>query len=150
MKKLITLFLFIFLSACRGPSDSGKWVEGPTEIVIQNNLGGNIQSFIAERRSLEASGLPVRIVGYCASSCTIMYSLPNACMEKGSSLAFHGASAFLELAEDIGNQFLSNYYRAGIKEKFDTDWKNYTNPLKTISRETAKKLDPEIKFCEDV
>jgi hypothetical protein len=150
VKRLIAVLMMIgLLASCQRPNDSGVITTTDTSVTISNNDGGTLAAFVLERSKLKASGKQVIISGYCASSCTVFYSLPNACMEKGSSLHFHGASALIGIAEDLGNAKISQYYRAGIKTSFDNDWYKYTKPLKAVTREEAKILDPEVKFCED-
>jgi hypothetical protein len=151
MKKLIASLMIIgFLASCQRPNDSGVFIETSDTVTINNNNGGNLVAFMKERSDLKASGKKVIISGYCASACTIFYSLPNVCMAKGSSLLFHGAKGMIDLADDIGNALLSTHYYAGIKTSFNNDWYTYSTPLKVVTREEAKVLDPAINFCEDL
>lgn len=149
MKSLIA-FLVLFMLAiagCRGPKDTGVFLETDDTVFITDNGGGTLGLFEMRRAKLKASGKRVVISGYCASGCTIFYSLPNACMAKGSSLHFHGAAG-LPIAEDIANIKLARYYRAGIKKGFESEWYKYSKPMYKLTREQAKALDPDIKFCE--
>ena len=119
-------------------------------MTIHNSGGGTIAAFVKERKALVASGKRVVITGYCASACTVFYSMPNACLAKGSSLHFHGAKGFFGVSETVGNAMMARYYRAGIKDGFLADWKHLTKPMHKLTRAEAKALDPEIKFCEDL
>jgi hypothetical protein len=138
----------LILGGCVKPTDTGTWADTESAIVIKNNGGGNIQTFISKRAELAKSGKIVRIEGYCASACTIFYSLPNACMAKGSSLHFHGADSPISAGEGIANKRLARFYRAGIKEGFNTEWYKLSKPMHKLTRAQVKELDPEIKFCE--
>lgn len=141
----------LLLAGCFGdkPRDSGLFVETETTVTIRDNGGGNTVSFDRERVRLEKSGKLVVIEGYCASSCTIFYSLPNACMAKNSTLHFHGSSGN-PIGVAVADAILAKHYRAGIKENFEKEWINLTTPMKKVGRRQAKELDPEIKFCENM
>jgi len=154
MKKLLFAMILSFSTIMATAQVGAVTTETDSTITITNNGGGNIQKFITERNRLAKSGKVVRLAGYCGSACTIFYSLPNACLMKGSSLHFHGAKVPVPiidfLAEAIANKRLSSFYRSGIKTNFNNDWKHYTMPMKKVSREDAKKLDKDIKFCENM
>ena len=147
---ILTMVALAFIASCTKPSDSGTITQDATQIVIRNNNGGTIIAFQKERARLAKSGKTVVLSGYCASACTIFYSLPNACLAKGATLHFHGAKGLISISETVGNASLAKYYRAGIKKAFLADWKNYTKPLKRITRDEARALDPEVKFCEEM
>jgi hypothetical protein len=135
------------LLGCKSPSDSGTITQAGAQIVIRNNDGGTILAFQKERARLAKSGKTVVLSGYCASACTIFYSLPNACLAKGATLHFHGADGLIDA---VGDAQMAKYYRAGIKTEFLADWKNYTKPLKRVTRAQARTLDPQVRFCEEV
>lgn len=151
MKKaiLISIMLFSMIASCTKPSDSGTITQNDAQIVIRNNDGGTIAAFEKERARLAKSGKTVVLAGYCASACTIFYSLPNACLAKGATLHFHGAKGLPLISEVVGNSRMAKYYRAGVKSEFLADWKNYSKPLKRVTRAQMKALDPAVKFCED-
>lgn len=135
------LILALALSACVKPVVN----ESDNVVIIKNGNGGNVLSHIAERDRLEALGKPVRIEGYCASACTIFYSLPTACMAEGSSLHFHGAN----IAGAVWEPRMAEFYRAGIKDKYLAEWRDIVGkPMAAVTREEAKALDPAIQFCE--
>ena len=151
MKRIILVIalLAFSLAGCTKPEDTGAWTQDNATITVKNNGGGNIASFLLERRKLAKSGKIVRIEGYCASACTVFYSLPNACLAKGSSLHFHGAANPVSALNGIGDAQMSAHYRAGIKKAFDAEWHKLTKPLHKLTREQAKALDPGVKFCEE-
>lgn len=143
----LALLFVVVLGACQKPSDSGTIVHGDTTITISNNTGGNVQAFIATRLQLADSDKTVVISGACNSACTIFYSLSNACLAPGAVLGFHGAHGAGPL-NVVATTQMGLFYRAGIKSNYFDDWKNYTSPLKYVTREEVKALDPDVKFCE--
>lgn len=149
MKALMVAASLLILSGCKTVEDAGTWIETADAVTIRNNGGGNTQAFAAERARLERSGKPVRIEGYCASACTIFYSLPNACLAKGSSLHFHGSSSPLGIGDAIANATLARYYRAGILAGFLGGWNELTKPMHKVGAAHVVKLDPEAKLCEE-
>lgn len=120
--------------------------------VVKSAPGGNIMDHVALRGDLKRSGVPVQIMGRCASSCTILYSLPNACLGPDAVLGFHGASSPIGISEAISNRQLASYYRAGIKAGFLNGWSKITGTkwadLHHLTRDQAIALDPKIKKCE--
>jgi hypothetical protein len=146
---ILALLLLVVLGACKKPSDSGTIVHGENTITISNNTGGNVQAFVATRLQLANSDKTIIISGKCDSACTMFYSLPNACLTSTAVLGFHGAKGAGPL-NIIANAQMASFYRAGIKSEFITDWHSYSIPLKHITRQEAKALDSDIKFCEDL
>ena len=147
---LIGAMLMALMASCTKPSDSGTITQSETQIVIRNNDGGTIAAFEKERARLAKSGKTIVLAGYCASACTIFYSLPNACLAKDATLHFHGAKGLPLISEVVGNSRMAKYYRAGVKTSFLADWKNYSKPLKRVTRAQMKALDPAVKFCENL
>jgi hypothetical protein len=149
LRMAVLTMAVLSLGACIKPSDTGSIVETETTITITNNGGGTLAAFIDKRSELEASGKIIVLEGYCASACTIFYSLPKACMAKGSSLHFHGAAALVGVVETIANAKIARYYRAGIKAGFVAEWYKLTKPMHELKREAAIALDPLIRRCEN-
>jgi hypothetical protein len=145
----LALLFVVVLGACQKPSDSGTIVHGDNTITISNNTGGNVQAFIATRLQLANSGKTVVISGACNSACTIFYSLDNACLAPDAVLGFHGAHGAGPL-NIVANTQMAAFYRAGIQREFIKDWYSYTSPLKYVTRQEAKALDSDVKFCEDL
>jgi hypothetical protein len=149
LRMAVLTMAVLSLIACVKPNDTGSIVETETTITIKNNGGGTFGAFVAKRAQFDATGKTIIIAGYCASACTIFYSLPKACMAKGSSLHFHGAAGLVRLAEVVANAKLARYYRAGIKVGFVTEWYKLTKPMHEVKREDAILLDPMIRRCEN-
>ena len=55
--------------------------------------GGPSARFDAIVDQYNQSGEPFRIVGYCASSCTLFLGIRNVCVSRHATLAFHSAHA---------------------------------------------------------
>jgi len=60
-------------------------------LVVGNNPGGLVAQFLAQEQQLEARGEGVRVVGRCASTCTVVLHNPNVCVAPGGSFMFHKA-----------------------------------------------------------
>lgn len=113
----------------------------PDPYVVKADNGGNIREYQKRRAKLAASGTTVRIEGYCLSSCTIFYSLPEACVAPNAKLAFHKSSTGF-----IGNAMLRPYYNGEVRRLFDEEWGRSTK-LKYITGRQLKKLDPSVQLC---
>lgn len=139
-------FAFAFMLAVAACAlDNGYVSETHDVITIKNNGGGNLAAFQVERARLAQSDKIVRIEGYCASACTIFYSLDNACLASGATLHFHGAAGIIDA---VGDAQLAAYYRAGIKREFMKSWRKLAKPMHELSRDAARALDPKVRFCE--
>lgn len=116
-------------------------------IVIRNNRGGNVLSAIQYRNELARSGRPVEIRGYCGSACTLYITLPNACLGPGATVGFHApripGTTIIPQGVD---QIMGSFYRAGIKQRWDAEWKHSLQIQKITAREYAR-LDPQTRLC---
>jgi hypothetical protein len=62
----------------------------PREVVtIRNNLGGQVDAFVNQRRIYERDRVSVHISGECTSACTIYTGLRNVCVEPDAFFRFH-------------------------------------------------------------
>lgn len=52
--------------------------------------GGSTREFANDVDGYRATGELFRITGHCQSACTMFLALPNACVEPGATLLFHG------------------------------------------------------------
>ena len=67
--------------------------EGPVEIVIRNDPGGQVLPRVREIARINAAEAPVRISGRdCASSCTLYLGARRVCTEPDVLFRFHGPS----------------------------------------------------------
>src|SRR5437870_13587203 len=88
----LILFLGLALGAALPARADAVRADAPAGIIIiDNDDGGNIGTFLMWYARLRASGTPVHLRGICASACTFVLTLPPAqvCVEPTASLAFH-------------------------------------------------------------
>jgi len=58
-------------------------------VIITADRGGSEQTYIARADALRRSGTPVVIAGQCDSACSILASLPSACVAHGARIGLH-------------------------------------------------------------
>jgi len=102
--------------------------------------GGNPFEYEALRAQLAESCDELRL-GECHSSCTILMSLPNACLLPGRRFGFHSSNF-----GGVANPVLRKYYRAGILERFDQEW-SQSRRMIPVTSEEAVVLDPALRIC---
>lgn len=61
------------------------------QVVITDDLGGEIYAYADRWDQIRAKGLPVEIDGRCSSSCTMGLSNPNVCVTPRAKFDFHFA-----------------------------------------------------------
>lgn len=116
-------------------------------IVIHNNRGGNVVQMIARRNELEASGRPVRITGLCNSACTMLITLPNACLAPDASVGFHAPRLpGTKIIPPIVDQLMAMHYRNGILERWNAEWR-HSLKIQSISAREYVRLDPQTRLC---
>lgn len=125
-----------------------RQVAATTEsVVIHNNRGGNVLQMIARRNELEASGRPVRITGLCNSACTMLITLPNACLAPDASVGFHAPRLpGTQIIPPIVDQLMAMHYRNGILERWDSEWR-HSLKIQSISAREYVRLDPQTRLC---
>lgn len=130
------------LAACAAPAANNQQA-----IVIANDGGGQIADYVARRKQLAASGRPVVITGKCNSSCTILITLPNACLDPKATVGFHQPSGGNgRFGMPLLNPLIGHYYRNGILDKWNSTWSKSTTLAKISAREYVR-LDPETRLC---
>lgn len=116
-------------------------------IVIHNNKGGNVVQMIVRRNELEASGRPVRISGKCNSACTMLITLPNACLAPDASVGFHAPRLpGTEIIPPIVDQLMAMHYRNGILDRWNAEWR-HSLKIQSISARDYVRLDPQTRLC---
>lgn len=116
-------------------------------IVIHNNRGGNVVQMIARRNELEASGRPVRISGLCNSACTMLITLPNACLAPDASVGFHAPRLpGTQIIPPIVDQLMAMHYRNGILDRWNSEWR-HSLKIQSISAREYVRLDPQTRLC---
>jgi len=116
-------------------------------IVIHNNRGGNVLQMIQRRNELERSGRPVRITGVCNSACTMLITLPNACLDPDARIGFHAPRLpGTKIIPPIVDQLMAMHYRNGIRDRWDAEWRHSLDYHRLSAREYVA-LDPETRLC---
>lgn len=150
------LLALIALPACAAPPSAvtvatashSRTAEPAGEpIVIHDNRGGNVVQMIARRNELEASGRPIRITGRCNSACTMLITLPNACLDPNASVGFHAPRLpGTEIIPPIVDQLMAMHYRGGILERWNAEWR-HSLKIQRISAREYVRLDPQTRLC---
>lgn len=141
MKRRAVLCSLVLLAAC----NDRRPLPTSDTYVIRNDGGGQLISAETDRAVLKLWGGPVRIEGYCNSACLMFTTLPNACLEPGLKLGFHGANVNVGF---VGNPQITKYLRNGVQRRFVEEWQHI--PFTEIHRITAEEfvaLDPESRIC---
>lgn len=116
-------------------------------IVIHNNRGGNVLQMMARRAELERSGRPVRITGVCNSACTMLITLPNACLHPDASVGFHAPRLpGTQIIPPIVDELMATHYRNGIRDRWFAEWR-HSLKIQRISAREYVRLDPQTRLC---
>lgn len=141
------IFYAAALVACALTPSAAPATERAKPIVITNDTGGQIADYIARRKQLAASGRKVVIRGKCNSACTILITLPNACLDPKATIGFHqpstGGGSF---GMPILNPLIGQYYRNGILDMWNRKWGRSTKLTKISAKEYVR-LDPQTRLC---
>lgn len=116
-------------------------------LVILNDRGGSVLSALARRAKLERWGGRVEIRSACISACTVLITLPNACLGPGTSIAFHAPRIYgTNIVPPGVVEMMAATYRGGIRDKWLNDWSKRRS-LSWIKAPEYVKLDPRTKLC---
>lgn len=121
---------------------------GPgSPLIIRNDDGGNVTAYVLRRGQLERAGRPVEFHGYCASACTLLITLPNACLARDATVGFHMPHFIASGAPaPMLNPLMAQYYRGGILARWNAEWSKSTT-MQVISAQDYVRLDPQTKLC---
>jgi len=137
----LALALVVPLTAQAQISERGR------TIIITNDKGGNVVRTMQHRERLVASGRPVEIRGYCRSACTMYITMPNACLGPNATVGFHAPRIpNTKIIPPIVDQLMARYYRNGILQKWNSEWKHSLKMHKISARQYVA-LDPQTKLC---
>ena len=106
-------------------------------LTVNNDGGGSVIAYAQQVASLVASGEPVAVSGYCASSCTMLLAA-NTCTERSTTWAFHGPSsqyhgvALPEEEFEKYSQLMASHYPAPVKRWFLDDARHIIIGFKNI------------------
>lgn len=116
-------------------------------IDIWNHSGGNVLQTVRQREELGRSGREVRIRGYCRSACTMLISLPNACLGPRARIGFHAPRLpGTTVIPPYVDQIMGQYYRGGIRERWFGGW-NRSHQMNVITARDFVRLDPQARIC---
>lgn len=119
--------------------------QGP--IVIRDNRGGNVVQMMAYRSQLAASGRQVQIRGVCNSACTMLTTLPNACLGPGAMIGFHAPRIpNTQVIPPIVDQLMATTYRNGIRARWFNEWR-HSLTIKSITAQEYVALDSMTRLC---
>lgn len=128
---------------------SGAATVAPTagKTIIENNKGGNVVQMMAYRSQLANSGQTVEIRGVCNSACTMLTTLPNACLAPNASIGFHAPRLpGTTVIPPIVDQLMATTYRNGIRARWYNEWR-HSLEIKSITAREYVALDPMTKLC---
>jgi hypothetical protein len=87
MKSFLLTMLLGVLVACTTAPVTTQLPQNA--IIVQDELGGRSVDYAARADTYRRSGRPVVILGFCHSACSILASLPNACLMPSSVIGLH-------------------------------------------------------------
>lgn len=142
--RMMTLLLVVSLTTGAAMADRSP---PPGMIDIWDDSGGNVLQMVQRRNDLARSGKTVRIRGYCRSACTMLITLPNACLGPKARVGFHapripGTTIIPPMVDEI----MGRFYRGGIRERWFGGW-NRSTRMQVISARDYVRLDPQTKLC---
>lgn len=113
-------------------------------LVIRNDPGGPVAERVAQIATLSTTGQTVKILGRCASSCTMLLSI--ACVAPSARLGFHGPSSqYPGIAlppaefERVSRQ-MATHYPPAIRTWFLREARLVTGDLLTLTGAEAIRL----------
>ena len=143
--------LTLTLAACVATTTAPPVEAAPRgkPIVIANNRGGNVIEMVQYRNKLAASGRPVEIRGYCGSACTILITMPNACLAPDGTVGFHAPRIpNTTIIPPLVDEIMARYYRNGILARWNSTWK-HSLKMQKISAKEYVRLDPQTRLCKN-
>lgn len=122
----------------------------PNTIDIRNDGGGNVLQMVQRREALARSGKQVRIRGYCNSACTMLITLPNACLGPNAQIGFHAPRLpNTTIIPPMVDQIMGSYYRGGVRDRWFGGW-NRSIRMQVISAAEYVRLDPQTRICDSI
>lgn len=132
-----------------GAQPSGIQRNGPY-IDVWNHRGGNVVEMLRTREELGRSGREVRIRGYCRSACTMLITLPNACLGPGARVGFHAPRLpGTRIIPPYVDEIMGSTYRNGIRDRWFAGW-NRSIDMQVITARQYVQLDPQTRICDSL
>ena len=139
---VLLLALPLVLSPPAGLAQARK-----NHIDIVNDSGGNVLQMMQRRNELARSGETIRIRGYCRSACTMLITLPNACLGPRARIGFHAPRIpNTTIIPPYVDQIMGSTYRGEIKQRWFAGW-NRSMEMQVISAREYVRLDPQTRIC---
>lgn len=92
-------------------------------VLIQDDKGGLIETYIERYQALQASKAQVQIQGHCLSACTLILGLVDrdrVCVVPGATLGFHSAKVrALQTYSASGTERLWSIYPPDVRAKIN-------------------------------
>lgn len=151
IKHYLFLATAIVLASCS--SSSGEKLHKPNPIpaagpyIVDMDPGGSTQAYAKRWDQLKARGTKVIIRSHATSAAVIFAYLPNACLEPGALLRFHGPRKGGKLVPKDAH-LIADRLAPGARAKYTDEWQFVLDGLVDLKREAAIKLDPKLKRCE--
>ena len=143
----LILTLAALLLAMTPPAGHADIIERGRFIDVDNHRGGNVLRMVQVRERLARSGKTVRIRGYCRSACTILTTLPNACLGPHARIGFHAPRIpNTQIIPPLVDEIMGNFYRGGIRERWFGGW-NRSMTMQVITARQYVRLDPQARIC---
>lgn len=143
----LTLMAALALSLGPGLARADRPAPPPGTIDVWDDSGGNVLQMVQRRNELARSGKQVRIRGYCRSACTMLITLPNACLGQHARVGFHAPRLpNSTIIPPMVDQIMGSYYRGGIRERWFGGW-NRSIDMQVISAAEYVRLDPQTRLC---
>ena len=141
---LIAALALVPLTAGAEVRQNGRYID------IWSDKGGNVMQMVQRRAELARSGRPVRLRGSCDSACTILTTLPNACIGPNATIGFHAPRIpGTSIIPPMVDQIMGEYYRGGIRERWFGGW-NRSLSIHRVTAQQYVKLDPQAKICSSI
>ena len=147
--RLILPLVAVLIAAAPLPGQA-EIVQRGQFIDVSNNRGGNVMQMVRMREQLARSGKTVRIRGYCRSACTILITMPNACLGPRARIGFHAPRLpGTQIIPPYVDQIMGSFYRGGIRDRWFGGW-NRSHQMNVISASDYVRLDPQTKICDSL
>ncbi|WEF23947.1 hypothetical protein [Paracoccus sp. S3-43] len=146
MTRFVTILAAALLAALPVASqaeivDRGRFID------VNDHRGGNVIQTVQLRERLARSGKTVRIRGYCRSACTILTTMPNACLAADARIGFHAPRLpNTQIIPPLVDEIMGSFYRGGIRDRWFGGW-NRSMTMTILSARDYVRLDPQTKIC---
>lgn len=141
---LLVTFLLSLSASPLAAQQGGRFID------VTDNRGGNVLEMISYRNELERSGKIVRIRGYCRSACTILTTLPNACLGPGARIGFHAPRIpNTQIIPPLVDEIMGQFYRGKIRERWFGGW-NRSMKMQVITAQDYVRMDPQARICDSL